>query len=172
MDGNWEYCLAAIRLEEGGNDDDPQDHGGRTSRGITQKEYDAYCTHKGFPRHDVWTATDGEIDEIYRVSYWQPWCPIMPSGVDLEFFDEAVNGGMHESALLLQRALGVKADGHIGIITRTALASANPPLLVLAFAEQRLKFYRSLRQFRRYGRGWTARTLTIKTKALKLTERT
>ena len=41
----------------------------------------------------------------------------MPLGVDYIYFDMAVNAGPARAAILLQRALGVTADGRIGPVT-------------------------------------------------------
>src|SRR5258705_8638798 len=67
---NFDACLKPLLEHEGGNDDDPQDPGGRTSRGIIQSEYDRYRARKGKPKRDVWTADDAEVDEIYQTEYW------------------------------------------------------------------------------------------------------
>jgi len=50
MEANFAKALAWLRTSEGGNDDDPDDSGGRTSRGITQREYNAYCEMAGLAR--------------------------------------------------------------------------------------------------------------------------
>jgi lysozyme family protein len=162
MDANWPVCLKAILEQEGGNDDDVDDPGGRTSRGITQREYNAYRHLHGLEGlKDVWAASDQEVADIYHTSYWLPYCPQMPSGVDLVYFDEAVNAGPHEATLLLQRALNVNADGHIGIVTMAALKQANPVFIIKKFSDLRRAYYRSLRLFRKYGRGWLNRTAAI-----------
>src|SRR6266545_3678767 len=145
MEANWEYCLKAILLVEGGNDDDPHDPGGRTSRGIIQREYNAYRRLNKLPPQDVWKASSAEIAAIYHTSYWIPYCADLPNGVDLEFFDMAVNAGMHEAIILLQRALGVKADGHIGIVTRTAISNIAPRNFVAFYSTQRRLFYQGLK---------------------------
>jgi lysozyme family protein len=168
MQANWNYCLKATLLEEGGNDDDPHDHGGRTSRGIIQREYDAYRKRKNLVMKDVWTASNDEIRDIYNISFWQPWCPTMPTGVDMEFFDMSVNAGRHEAILLLQRSLGVRDDGNIGIITLHAIETANPTDIVRKFAAYREHFYRGLAQFPRYGHDWIGRTHRIRDAALHL----
>lgn len=170
MEANWEYCLATVLRDEGGNDDDPQDPGGRTSRGIIQREYNAYRARKKLPLKDVWTASDEEIHDIYHTSYWNPWCPQLPSGTDLEYFDMSVNAGPHESTLLLQRALGVNADGHIGQVTLHAIEVADPVKLAKAFSDQKRKFYRSLKTFKRFGKGWMNRVNHVETASLKLIE--
>jgi lysozyme family protein len=168
MDANWPVCLKAILEQEGGNDDDPDDPGGRTSRGIIQREYNAYRHLKDLPAKDVWSASDAEVADIYSISYWRPYCPDMPSGIDLVYFDMDVNAGRHEATLLLQRALDVTADGHIGIITMGALKRAGPKYIIKQFSDRRRAFYRSLPLFRKYGRGWLRRVATIEQQASKL----
>jgi lysozyme family protein len=168
METNWEFSLKAIRQEEGGNDDDPHDSGGRTSRGIIQREYNAYRKRKGKPPRDVWLADDAEVDEIYHDSYWLPWSPRLPSGVDLMWFNMSVNAGPVRSSILLQRALGVEDDGHIGMVTLSAIEDADSAKLIHDFADQCRKYYKSLRSYRYFGKGWMNRTAHIEAKALKL----
>lgn len=169
MEINFKHCLQLIRVEEGGNDDDPHDRGGRTSRGIIQREYDAYRRHKKQPIRDVWKADDIEIDEIYYISYWQPWCPKFQSGVDLFFFNMYVNAGTN-GIKVLQRALGVNDDGHIGIVTMAAEERENPKILIPSYAIEARKYYRRLRDFRYFGKGWLARTDKIEREAMKMVQ--
>lgn len=157
MDANWPQSLVWVRKQEGGNDDDPDDPGGRTSRGITQREYNAYCSLHGLPRLDVWSAPDEQIDDIYLASYWRPYSPALPTGVDYSFFDENVNAGLHEAAVILQRALGVAADGHIGAVTMAACQKADADALVDEIARQRVLVYKQTRGFWKYGKGWLNR---------------
>lgn len=168
MTDRFPICLPYILKEEGGNSDDPHDPGGRTHEGIIQREYDAYRKSKGEPTQDVYAASDAEVGDIYQSQYWLPYCPQMPPGVDLCYFDMAVNGGPVEATKLLQRALGVADDGHIGLITLGAVQAANPIRLVGAFSDQRTAFYRSLRTFKYFGKGWLARVQTIEQAALKM----
>lgn len=167
-DSTFSLCYPWIRESEGGNDDDPNDPGGRTSRGITQHEYDDYCHLCKLPGGDVWRAPEVSISAIYLSSYWQPYCPQLPAGPDYVFFDENVNTGLHEAALVLQRALGVAADGHIGMVTMAAVSKADPEHLVNAMSNERINVYRQMRGFRRYGKGWLARVEFCRQKALTL----
>src|SRR5690348_13605429 len=91
MKDNFPKSLAFVLKNEGGNDDDPADHGGRTSRGITQREYDAWRTEHSLPTQDVWVAPQSDIDAIYHDEYWEPLCDDFPSGIDYLYFDMAVN---------------------------------------------------------------------------------
>jgi lysozyme family protein len=170
--GNFDACLKAILREEGGNDDDPQDHGGRTSRGITQREYDAYRSRQGFLPADVWKATDDEVKDIYYRQYWNPYCDELPSGLDLMFFDYAINAGRQQAVKDLQRALGVPVDGMYGLRTAQAVQEcANLPQLIKDFADRRRAFYKALKQFPRYGKGWLARVDCIETQALAMADK-
>lgn len=153
---NFNASLAAVLKDEGGNDDDPQDHGGRTSRGITQREYDRWRTSAGLPTRDVWTADDSEIRTIYHDDYWLPWGDQFPVGLDYMFFDICVNAGTHRATILLQRTLGVTEDGHIGPITLGKLAGADPGTLVRMYDTVKRAFYNSLNQLR-FIKGWLNR---------------
>lgn len=160
--------LANVLVDEGGNDDDAHDPGGRTSRGIIQREYTAYRRGKGEPSKDVWDATDEEVADIYKAQYWEPWCDKFPAGVDYLYFDMAVNMGPAEAAKLLQRGLGVADDGHIGIVTLEAVKDASPIRLVSDVSDRRRAFYRSLRTFKYYGKGWFSRVARVEGISLKM----
>jgi lysozyme family protein len=170
---NFPRALRLVLVDEGGLDDDPHDHGGRTAHGIIQREYDGFRARHGLPRQDVWKITPAEYTEIYHDRYWMPWCDRLPAGMDYAFFDACVNAGPAQAARTLQKALGIRTDGNMGDITlakvqeiaaraprdgdeHDADASGIEPL-IHAFCEARRAFYRALAQFPRYGRGWLAR---------------
>lgn len=167
MKGNFQPSYALVRKSEGGNNDDPDDHGGRTSRGVTQTEYEAWCKERGLPLTDVYDAPEESIAAIYREEYWQPFCDLMPIGVDYLYFDFAINTGPYQAAKTLQRALGVVADGRIGPITRQAIATVNATALTSRFTEKKKEFYRSLHQ-PKYLQGWLNRCDFVKTNALRM----
>jgi lysozyme family protein len=161
---NFSKSLAFVLKDEGGNDDDPADHGGRTSRGITQREYDAWKAERGESTHDVWTATDEEIGVIYHDGYWNPFCDSFPTGIDYLYFDMAVNAGPNRAAVLLQRALGVVDDGRIGPATRQAIVNAEPDQLIKAYTAAKRQFYISLHQ-PRFTKGWLNRCDNVQVNA-------
>lgn len=164
MISNFAASLAFVLEDEGGNDDDPDDHGGRTSRGITQREYDAWCRLGNKSLDDVWQASDEDVAAIYREHYWQPWCDKLPLGLDYAYFDIAVNAGPHRATILLQRAIGVVADSIFGPITLQAATSADPRLLIPRFTEERVAFYQSLNQ-PRFLKGWINRAYRVEDRA-------
>lgn len=98
-------CLAFVLLAEGGNDDDPQDPGGRTSRGILQSEYNTWCHANGVPQGDVWKATDEQIKAIYHANYWVPLqCDNHNWPLNAVLFDTGVNCGIGHAQKWLQLA--------------------------------------------------------------------
>ena len=157
---NFPRALKLVLVDEGGLDDDPHDHGGRTAHGIIQREYDGFRARHNLPRQDVWKITPAEYTEIYHDRYWMPWCDRLPAGVDYAFFDACVNAGPAQAARTLQRALRIRADGNMGDVTLAAAqrhAEDDVEALIQDFCAARRAFYRALAQFPRYGRGWLAR---------------
>lgn len=167
MKSNWPRSYALILQSEGGNDDDPADHGGRTSRGITHAEYTSWRLKNGLIDRDVWLASDQEIEAIYHDNYWQPLGDTLPVGIDYLFFDMKVNAGPKRAAILLQRALDVADDGNIGPKTLAALVAADPADLINRYSAAKAAFYVSLHQ-PRFTKGWLNRTASVKANALKM----
>lgn len=89
---------------------DPADPGGTTRYGIDQRSH---------PHVAVAKLTLIEACEIYRQEFEQ-LAAKMAWPLSAAFFDIEVLNGRHEAVLLLQRALGVAADGHCGPITLRA----------------------------------------------------
>lgn len=169
MKENFEACLKIILKEEGGNDDDPRDPGGRTSRGITQREWNVYRqAHPNRPQ-DVWAASNEDVAIIYHDQYWAPYCDEMPVGIDLVFFNTCVNSGRQQAVKELQRAVGVPADGMMGMMTFDALnARHDLPTLIHNMCDQRRKFYAALKTFPTFGKGWLARTARVESTAVAM----
>jgi uncharacterized protein (TIGR02594 family) len=162
-------CVALVLQYEGGNDDDPRDPGGRTSRGILQREWDVWRqTHPGLPS-DVWQAPQDQIIAIYDEKYWEPLCcDSLPAGVDLAVFDYGVNSGIGRSAKVLQGFVGTDVDGEIGPKTITATAQVNASSLINRICDERLTFLQGLGTWQTFGRGWTNRVQGVRHTALGL----
>lgn len=169
MKENFKRSLQALLKSEGGNDDDPHDHGGRTSRGVTQREYDAWRREHGLAPLDVWKAPQADIEAVYHEEYWNPNCDLLPIGVDYLFFDMAVNAGPNRATKLMQRALGLQEDGRVGPITREAMKSANPRALIDRYSEVKRAFYIGLHQ-PRFTKGWLNRVRDVRKTALEMLE--
>lgn len=118
-------CLRFVLRWEGGYVNHPNDPGGATNKGVTQRTYDAWRLRAGKPRADVRTITDDEVHAIYAVDYWlAARCDTLPAPLDLVAFDTAVNMGVGRAVRFLQRLGGVHEDGDFGPLTREAVADA------------------------------------------------
>jgi lysozyme family protein len=148
---SWPLAIEFTLTEEGGLTDDPGDSGGLTNFGISQA---------AFPDVDIRNLTRDGAEAIYRSEYWarvQGDDPRMPTGVDLMVFDMAVNAGVKTSVMMLQRCLGVEADGDVGEVTLEAAACAVPARLIVALGAAQLAFYQNLPGWAEFGRGWGGR---------------
>ena len=101
MQTNFDKCLGYVLEHEGGYVDHPEDPGGRTNRGITQKVYEKYLDRP---------VTEKEMKElplehaqaIYKKNYWDKVCgDDLPDGLDFSVFDWAVNSGPSRAAKVL-----------------------------------------------------------------------
>lgn len=151
--------------------DDPGDSGGPTMCGITHTEYDLWRKGHGLPTQDVRKMSQEEGYAIYEVGYWLPHCPLLPPGLDLQFFDIAVNMGPNRAIKLLQGSLGVAPDGDWGPMTNAAVTLITPPTLpgiIKDETRRREAVYRSFGGFARFGKGWTARDQRIGAESLTM----
>jgi len=152
-----------VRVYEGGDVDSPADPGGRTSRGVTQRVYDAWRLSNGKPKRDVYLATDVEVKAIFRQQYWAAIRgDDLPPGVDMVVFDGAVNSGPKQSIKWLQRALGITADGSLGLVTMQAVAAdRDNDKLIGRISERRMGFLKSLKTWKHFGKGWSSRVANV-----------
>lgn len=150
-------CVAFVLKEEGGFTNDPRDPGGATNLGITMAELAAW-RGAAVSTADVQSLQEPEARRIYWAHYWMPcWCVKLPRGLDLMVFDAAVNTGVGHGVKWLQSAIGVTVDGVIGPKTLAAAASCPIGETIQAMADARRDYYRSLRTFSTFGRGWFGR---------------
>ena len=77
-------------------------------------------------------------------------------------FDFAVNSGVKRAIRYLQTSLGIKADGIIG--NQTLGAANRLPLrdVLTDYMERRFMFLVGLKDFKHFGKGWTARVNRVR----------
>lgn len=166
--GNFDKALARTLKWEGGNDDDADDPGGRTSRGILQREYNSYCDSKSLPRGDVFKASDAVIRDIYLVNYWtRVHGDELDDGVAMCIFDASVLNGVGQTAKWVQRACGPlyagAVDGDFGPRTFSALAKVSDnDALIADICRRRVEMMADLNTAWKYLDGWTDRVNDIK----------
>ncbi len=138
----FEAALAFSLRWEGGFSNHPNDPGGATMKGVTQKVFHAWLEARDEPPREVKTITDAELQDIYWSNYWQlARCEVMPRPLDAMMFDGAVNHGPGGAGRLLQQALNacgesLKVDGAIGQQTLLAVARHTAPAESRKLAEE------------------------------------
>lgn len=167
----FERALQTVLFYEGGYVNHPDDPGGETNKGVTQKVYDSWRTYKNLETRSVRFITNEEVEAIYRDNYWIPSrADDLPIGVNLVHFDFAVNAGLRRAAITLQRCVSVSVDGIIGPITLGAVNALEPAELVSRYSEARRQFYNNLANTRpklkTFLRGWLNRTAKCERRAL------
>jgi len=146
-DAALESALKFVLRWEGGFVDHPNDPGGRTNKGVTQKVYDGWRARQGLARQDVKLIIDTEVHAIYATDYWlPPRCDRLETPLDTVQFDTAVNMGVGRAVRFLQSALGCAVDGDFGPGTERAVAGCDAGSVVAAYCKRREAFYTSLAQ--------------------------
>lgn len=124
MDANVQKCVDKTLVFEGGLADNPNDPGGRTYKGVTQRVYNSYRQGKGLPLQDVALMSDDECYDIYEHQYFIP--TFAPQIADIKcqwkVFDIGVNMGVSRSLKFTQSLIGVVADGQFGSKSQDALS--------------------------------------------------
>jgi lysozyme family protein len=154
-----DYAQRAIGLVlrlEGGETNDPDDPGGRTKYGLSQRTY---------PTLDFDALTEAQARTIYRRDWWEKYgYARLPGGLAVLLFQLAVNMGPVHAHSLLQRALAdlgmpVHADGMLGPVTvRSASEYRYPEVLELMIRAGAIERYRRLGK-PKYLAGWVRRAM-------------
>lgn len=162
----FDRALAIILHHEGGYVNHPQDPGGRTNLGVTQRVWEAWVGRR-VTEAEMRALTPAMVAPLYRKEYWDACrCDEMPPAVALVVFDFAVNAGVRRAAITVQRVAGTAQDGRIGPVTLAAINARTARSTVISYSEARRVFYRGLRTFATFGRGWLRRTAEVETSAL------
>lgn len=168
MTGNFKECLALVLKSEGGFVNHPSDPGGMTNLGVTKRVWEEYTGHEADEKI-MRGLTPEKVAPLYEQRYWRPtYCEIIPRGLDLLVFSMAINSGPGRSVKLLQSSLGCVDDGQIGPRTRELIAASNIATLIAKFSETRRQYYRSLKNFPVFGKGWLARVDREESEALNM----
>ncbi len=149
-----------IGLSEGGYVNHKDDPGGPTDRGITQRVYDAWCRANGQRLRSVKGISKYEAEEILATQYFAPVrFDDLPSGLDYAMVDYGINSGAARAITALQKIVGVKADGVLGLITLAAIKARPTDDLIVALCNERWAFVQRLKTFKTFGKGWKARIM-------------
>ena len=162
--------LDRLLAHEGGLVDHPNDPGGLTNFGISQRSY---------PHLDIRALTPEIAKAIYRRDYWEkPGLDAIPDlGLAEQVFDTAVNSGAGRAFRLLHGVVGTPEAPFWTPALRAALAAITAPSqwdgLREAYLQARLRFFTRLAlkrpANRTFLRGWTRRARAVAAAAPKLT---
>ena len=144
-----EKWLIRILGHEGGYSDDPDDPGGKTRWGISQRAY---------PYLDIANLPVEYAAEIYRRDYLKPlqW-DRYHDGVAYQLLDFGVNSGPKTAIKRLQREIGVKDDGVVGPVTIARIGALSESDLIMVLIANRIEFMTDLKNWPEHGRGWMRR---------------
>lgn len=171
---------------EGGFVNDPDDRGAATNRGISLNFLRSLPDHDGdgFLDGDVDRDGDVDVDDIRKLSaefagdlyyqhFWQPdRCDDLPPAIALCLFDGLVNHRPKTARMLVQRALGIPADGVIGEQTRATAAKVNQRVFLVEYLSYRAKLYMDIVLANpgqgKFLRGWFVRLFTLQNYILEV----
>lgn len=153
----FDDAFRALLGHEGGYSDHAADPGGKTRYGVTE----AVARQHGYTG-DMRELPLAVAQAVYRKDYWDAChCDRLPAGVRYAVFDAAVNSGVRQSALWLQRACGAKPDGVIGPQTLLAANTHGADVLARRLLSQRLRFMTELKAWPAFSRGWARRVADL-----------
>ena len=168
MEQNFDKCMEMLLVHEGGYVNHPSDPGGMTNLSVTKKTYDHHHV-TDIDEERMRNLTVQDVMPIYRTNYWERCrCQDLPPGVDWAVFDWAVNSGPGRSVKALQRAVGAFEDGIIGAQTLMAVTASQPHEIINRIAVHRDSYYRELKHFDTFGRGWIRRNDETREQALHM----
>ena len=168
MKENFDKCLEMLLSHEGGFVNHPEDPGGITNLGVTKKVYDEW-TGSESTEQEMRDLTPDDVAPIYKKNYWdRVKGDSLPSGLDWACFDWCVNSGSGRPAKAVQRAVGATQDGAIGPQTIGLIMEKDTEEIINYVYGVRQDFYKSLKTFETFGRGWTRRNKETLHQALEM----
>ena len=166
MKENFDKSLALILKHEGLYVDHPQDPGGATMKGITLATFTEF-KGRAMSKEELRAISDADVRAIYKSRYWDAVrADELKPGVDLLAFDMAVNKGVGRAAKLMQRGAGVTEDGALGPKSMAAINALDARDFIAKVSEARRDFYKSLKTFPTFGKGWLRRVDETEKEAL------
>jgi lysozyme family protein len=163
---SFKECLDLVLKSEGGWVDNALDPGGETNLGVTKAVWEEWVGH---PVESLKNLTKDDVAPLYELKYWRPcYGEVLPRGLDFVVFSMAVNAGPGRAVKLLQSTIGCVPDGVIGPRTRRLISNGNSATFIAQFSEARREYYRTLKTFPIFGKGWLNRVDHEETEALNM----
>lgn len=163
MEQNRAQVIAWVGMSEGGLVNHPDDPGGLTNKGITQRTYSAWLKSKGRKHQSVRAITKAEADQIVSEQYLDTVkFAQLPAGLDYSVADFSVNSGPARAIKELQKVLGFQGtavDGILGAQTLARIEQANLESLIVGYNNARMAFLKRLKNWPSFKNGWTKRVM-------------
>lgn len=162
-----EPALQKVLGWEGGFANDPDDSGGPTMKGVTIATYKEYCRRKGRPVptvNDLKKITNTEILDLADLLYWSKirGNEIKNQSIANLCFD-CVWGSGTGYIKVIQKVLGVTADGIFGPASLNALNNWNPQSKLFELLwNRRKKYLEGCSSAWKYLKGWMRRLNSFK----------
>lgn len=155
--------LSEVVEREGGLVDHPDDPGGLTNYGISQRAH---------PTVDIRNLTkEGAVEIYYRDYVLRPRFHLLPQALQEPLIDFGVNAGPERAVQCLQRVLGVAVDGKIGPQTLSKLDRRPLETVLFEFNVERLLHYLTITvanpSLKTFARGWFRRAMQVFTRSMK-----
>lgn len=175
MIDNFNKSFDLVIGHEGGFSNDQRDTGnhlpdgreGSTMWGCTQYNYEQYVGHP-LTHEDMKKLTPNDVKPLYKKNYWDAvHGDDLPGGIDYAAFDFAINAGPSASRKLIQKALGVNADGVFGPVTLASIHAADEKELLQKFTDAKSLFYINLNN-PIYIKGWLKRVADVQSTASQM----
>lgn len=175
MKGNFETCLREVLRHEGGWSNHSEDPGGITNLGVTKATYEDWVGHP-VTEKIMRGLTVENVKPLYKTKYWDALrCDDLPYGVDLCVFDFGVNAGPNRAVRYLQRMIGAKEDGILGphslSLMNQFVRERGKIEAVTIYQDMRREYYKLLKTFPTFGKGWMKRVRDIEMVAIILAKR-
>ena len=139
-----------------------------TNLGVTKKTWNHFYGDD-ISEERMRNITVDDVKPLYRTNRWDRCrCGDLPSGVDWAVFDWAVNSGPGRATKALQRAVGAFEDGVVGPQTLMAVTASQSHEIINRIAVHRDSYYRDLKHFDTFGRGWIRRNDETREQAIDM----
>jgi lysozyme family protein len=149
----FDQAIQIILAYERGYVSNPQDPGGATNFGISQRSY---------PQLNISTITRDQAIDLYKRDFWdKEQTDKLPDSLKLVFFDSCVNQGAPFSVISIQRIVGSPIDGIIGESTLNKIQGFDVDELFYSFCKYRLERYIQDKDYATFGVGWIRRLFDI-----------
>jgi lysozyme family protein len=158
----FDDSFAAVVGVEGGFTNDPRDRGNWTTGviGSGQCKGTKYgVSAMSYPSVDIANLALDDAKAIYRRDFWDRLqLDQLDAELAFQAFDAAVNCGVKQAAMWMQRAARVNpVDGAIGPVSLAGIKALEPWRVAMRLDAYRLLSNAQAGSFATYGKGWSVR---------------